>query len=805
MRGSKEVVSAIALACIMTATALYGIVVVPQEVSAYTPHAPIYINGDGAFTPENGVTGGSGTPADPYIVEGWEIDASSPLVDAGVYIRSTTAPFIIRDVYIHSGRSESSDGILLINVVDARVENVTSTNNFYGIAIASSNNVTVDYGNYSNGNWFGISITRSNNFRVNHAIAHANDNWGIYLSDSADGNVTNSTFDGTLGDGVMSWSSSGITFTNNSVFGNVDNGYFIRESSDFVIEGGSVYSNEKIGIFLDQSTDITIANSTIDMDGVVIWGTNLAHYNSHTITPDNTVNGDPLLYYKDMNNIILDGIQVGQLIFANCTNVRATNLEIHNTDLAIEVAFTNNSTIISNNVSNNRRGISVDYSRDVELTSNVILSNTHSGIECISSTNLTLKFNNASNLPFWGFGFEATSNVLIESNEVYNNQYGILILSTTNYTVRKNNVISNWGYGIVLSATDASYVYHNNIINNAIQGADNLGIQNAWDDGYPSGGNYWSDYVGADAFSGPNQDIAGSDGIGDTPYVIDGDSQDDYPLMDPVAVSIEPPEAPTMISATLGGSSMEDVTLTWSLSADDGAGDNSVVNYSIYRDTTYDFNGSSYQLIGVIPNGTTNFVDNLAGEGDPNNYFYRVCSTDSLARTNCTVDQAGKFTRPLSSGPNLVSIPLIQDDSSVTTILQTVEFSEVWRYDSIVQKWMWWMASKPYLGELLQVSRAMGLWINVTEDSNLTVAGIVPSITVIPLMTGWNLVAFPSFNTSYTVGDLKFETGATEVEGFDMLALPYCLKRMMDGDNLQAGYAYWVRVDIQTIWTIQNN
>lgn len=801
MRGGKEVVLAIALACIMTAAALYGIVVVPREVSAYTPHAPIYINGDGGFTPANGVTGGSGTPADPYIIEGWEIDAS--LTD-GLVIRSTAAHFIIRDVWVHSGNGPHYDGIQFLTVTNGTLENVTSEDNWYGILIAQSSDIAIEYGNYSNGNWYGIYIAGSNQFTVNRATAHANGQWGTYLYKCADGDLTNSTFDGTLHDGVMSYSSSGITFTNNSVFGNVDHGFFIRESSDFVIEGGNVYSNGMNGIFIDQSTDVTIANSTIDMDGVVIWGLNLAQYNSHTITPDNMVNGDPLLYYKDMNNIILDGIPIGQLIFANCTDVRAANLEIHNTDLAIEVAFTNNSTIISNNVSNNRRGISVDYSRDVDLTSNVILSNTHSGIECVSSTNLTLKFNNASNLPFWGLGFEATSNVLIESNEVYNNQYGILILSTTNYTVRKNNAISNWGYGIILSATDASYVYHNNIINNAIQGADNLGIQNAWDDDYPSGGNYWSDYVGADAFSGPNQDIAGSDGIGDTPYVIDGDSQDGYPLMNPVVVSIGPPEAPTMISAALGGSSMEDVTLAWSLSADDGAGDNSVVDYSIYRDTTYDFNGSSYQLIAVIPNGTTSFVDNLAGEGDPNNYFYRVCSTDSLARTNCTVDQAGKYTRSLSTGMNLISVPLIQSDPAMNKVLQTVTYDKIWTYDSLQQEWEWYMAFKPYSGGLSDPSQATGLWIEVTQASDLTIAGIVPSITAIPLMTGWNLVAFPSFNASYTVGDLKFETGATEVEGFDMLALPYCLKKMMDGDALQAGYAYWVKVEVQTIWTVQN-
>ena len=36
-------------------------------------HDPIIINGNDDFTPENGVTGGSGTENDPYIISDWII------------------------------------------------------------------------------------------------------------------------------------------------------------------------------------------------------------------------------------------------------------------------------------------------------------------------------------------------------------------------------------------------------------------------------------------------------------------------------------------------------------------------------------------------------------------------------------------------------------------------------------------------------------------------------------------------------------------------------------------------------------
>jgi PKD repeat protein len=62
-----------------------------------------------------------------------------------------------------------------------------------------------------------------------------------------------------------------------------------------------------------------------------------------------------------------------------------------------------------------------------------------------------------------------------------------------------------------------------------------------WDIGYPGGGNFWLIYNGYDNFSGPNQDILGSDGIGDINLSIDSDSIDRYPLIDPFN-DVFPPE-----------------------------------------------------------------------------------------------------------------------------------------------------------------------------------------------------------------------------------------------------------------------
>lgn len=272
-----------------------------------------------------------------------------------------------------------------------------------------------------------------------------------------------------------------------------------------------------------------------------------------------------------------------------------------------------------------------------------------------------------------------------------------------------------------------------------------------------------------------------------------------------VIAIVVPHRPPTILQTALTGKDLENVTIIWSLSPDDGVGSKSVVGYKIYRNITYNAEGLGYALITSLPNGTSFFVDESAGERDPNDYFYRVCSIDLINNTTCAKEQAGKFTRPLSRGPNLISIPLVQSNASIESVLQTVRFDKAWTYNPSTEKWEWYMTLKPYKGDLRLVDHKMGVWVNVTVDSNLTVAGIVPLSTAIQLRPGWNLIGFPSFDSEYTVGDSKSEIGATRVEGFDPSDPPYFLKALTDGDILRAGFGYWVVVENETTWIMENS
>jgi parallel beta-helix repeat protein len=172
---------------------------------------------------------------------------------------------------------------------------------------------------------------------------------------------------------------------------------------------------------------------------------------------------------------------------------------------------------------------------------------------------------------------------VITNCSAYDNQYGFY-LRYSSYNVITGCTIFNNNYGVyIYTDSKSNAIYHNDFINNTYNAKDPY--SNIWDNGYPSGGNYWSDYTGVDNYSGPDQDIPGSDGIGDTPYcipgwgILGGSNQDQYPLMNPIGTDVIPP----VTTATLEGNHSGDVYISdvkVTLTATDfGSG----VNYTLYK------------------------------------------------------------------------------------------------------------------------------------------------------------------------------------------------------------------------------
>src|SRR5438093_4486623 len=116
--------------------------------------------------------------------------------------------------------------------------------------------------------------------------------------------------------------------------------------------------------------------------------------------------------------------------------------------------------------------------------------------------------------------------------------YGVLASNSDHVTISGNNVTA--GYGIQFYNTNNMLVYHNNFLCASSwcdTPTDYQGTNNLWDNGYPSGGNFWWNYNATDNCAGSQQEVCtGPDGIGDTPF-----GMDRYPLMKPYPVQTNPP------------------------------------------------------------------------------------------------------------------------------------------------------------------------------------------------------------------------------------------------------------------------
>ncbi|MFQ6107722.1 MAG: S8 family serine peptidase [Thermoplasmata archaeon] len=264
------------------------------------------------------------------------------------------------------------------------------------------------------------------------------------------------------------------------------------------------------------------------------------------------------------------------------------------------------------------------------------------------------------------------------------------------------------------------------------------------------------------------------------------------------AVGAAKPAMPIMTDATLTPA-LADVTLSWDASPDDGGGDDDILNYAIYKATSYFGPYQNVDNVTAIKAPSYAWSDIGVGHGDPLNYFYCVRAYDGVLESDCP-DIAAKFTMPLAPGIRLISIPVQMSDNSVEAAFQTIGITRVWTYNASdpLDKWKTWSSFKKY-SDLTGIDVTMGLWVEVSSGGDLTVAGLVPKTVTVNLASGYNLIGAPTF-AAYLISD----TGAAAAEGFDGSAPPHYLKKINPTDPILAGEAYWIYVSGGS-WMIDNS
>jgi len=269
----------------------------------------------------------------------------------------------------------------------------------------------------------------------------------------------------------------------------------------------------------------------------------------------------------ERNNIVLNGngyTLQGTGAYAGETGIEfwtGSNVTIKNTTItafgeAIKLHSVGGGIVIGNNMSSNGYGVILDYSQDANVSDNTITGSIYAAIQIGNTVVDSIAKGNYLMSNNYGVRIDFSEHNNISSNFIASNGEGIWLSLGCNYNSFSDNNITSNAYGIYVDRAfdnivycndienngigtyffrDSYYnkFYHNNFVGNTQQAGSYDGTPNTLNDDYPSGGNYWSDYTGVDERSGPNQDILGSDGMGDTPYVIDANNRDNYPLMKP--------------------------------------------------------------------------------------------------------------------------------------------------------------------------------------------------------------------------------------------------------------------------------
>jgi len=262
-------------------------------------------------------------------------------------------------------------------------------------------------------------------------------------------------------------------------------GIYLYDSSFGTVSGNIITTCASRGIILSCSSFITISGNTITNSR---FGIGISRSFSNTFSENTITNSE-------------DGLYIWNSSYTTASGNTITN--------------------------NTNNGISLIHSSYCRFSGNTITNSASRGISLSNSSYCNVSENTITFSAIQGILLSSSSSNTISENTLTSN-YAALQLYRSSYATVSGNTITNNVVGFGLSQSSNNIFYHNTIIDNTVQ-ASAVNSISIWDDGYPSGGNYWSDYNGTDT---------DGDGLGDVPYVIDENDQDNYPLMTPYGANL---------------------------------------------------------------------------------------------------------------------------------------------------------------------------------------------------------------------------------------------------------------------------
>ena len=637
------------LAFVVVLAALVAAAVAYNEGFTRLPfesHEPIFIDGNEDFLRANGVVSGSGIESNPYVIEGWSIQTSA---DRGISISNTDAYLVIRNVSVESSSysygNEVGAGLILNNASNVKIESIVVFAFRVGVLLNGSadawcENLTISQSRLSS-NTYQVVVRNTTNLDINRLItqpyyydsgilldnctdfdvrSNIIQNYGIdYVSRAAFGICVGNSSNGRLADNLIRWPD-----TYNA------KGIWIRNSTAVSITNNSIVDAREMSIWVETSGDLSVVKNTIegwDNSGILIL------YSSGFLVADNKFckswrqSSASLGASHSENGTIRNNslIECGGIGAYECRNIFVSD------NLVDRAGFSGSGYTIT--------GLSVQGT-NITVSRNVVTEGLTTGIR-IQGDNITVADNEVSNncrnvdtYPAAGV-LASGKNLTVVGNEIRNNTHGdywpagVLLETSENSTFRENNVsdalnvfycgyidvtanhfYGNWNFTFFDAESSANISFFGNSFFDDINAHDYMasGVL-LWDAGYPTGGNYWSNYTGVDLKSGPNQNQPGADGVGDTPYEHSPGEWDNFPLMMPTTIAdLTAPITFAYLSGELGTLGWYRSSVNVTLNSADARGSVNATRYSL--------NGGLWELY------TSGFQ--ITGKGNHSLEFYSV-------------------------------------------------------------------------------------------------------------------------------------------------------------------------------------
>ena len=308
---------------------------------------------------------------------------------------------------------------------------------------------------------------------------------GISLSNSSNNKILNNTLEENNRNINLLYS-SGNEITNNTFCG-----------SDLKVV---------IGIYMLSSSGNRIMRNTFRDCGLYV----VKSYGNDV--EGNTVNGKPLVYLENVSGAEIKN--AGQVILVNCESVTIKDCNISHTTVGIYLWKSSNCTIEGNKVFENLwGGISLWGSSKNKILNNTCEKN-DDGIHLTHSSRNKILNNKVSDNDFFGISLWLSQRNRISRNSIRdNNFFGIYLRYSSNNKIFLNDIVNNSPNVYSINSNNfwnstrpITYIYNNRTYRNYM-------------------GNYWGNYPGEEA---------DDDGIGDTPYKVNGNDYDYYPLIQPL-------------------------------------------------------------------------------------------------------------------------------------------------------------------------------------------------------------------------------------------------------------------------------